>query len=60
MRIGISPQEYNDALAQGQAWCWSCRQWLARERFPRDRCRPSGRSGRCGECRAAADDLRPR
>jgi hypothetical protein len=46
-RLGITPDEYRQHVADGESWCSDHKAWEPRESFYIDRVQARGVSGRC-------------
>lgn len=64
-RIGLSPEEYAQRVANGEKWCTAHKAWHDISAFPVDRSRYDGRKAKClladhGRPRGRRDPLRER
>jgi hypothetical protein len=51
-RIGVTLDDYIDAIDAGRKWCFACSQWCDRCRFCIDRTRWDGLGAKCHACAA--------
>lgn len=48
-RLGLTLEQYQERLTEGEKWCTGCKAWHPVEAFPKDRHRADGRRATCRE-----------
>lgn len=50
-KAGVSLPEYLENIADGLKWCYSCREWLSKSQFGKDKHRGDKLAAICSTCR---------